>query len=71
MAKPRNDEKKRPKHAGMPYLKDIKMTQKKRLKRTKMSDLFECRDKTKLGCLCQSQKKAKAEGIAPFKPRFP
>ena len=70
MVKPRNDETKRPKHQGMPYLKDIKMTQKKRLRRAKMGDLFECKDKTKLDPLCWSQKKAKTEDITPFKPRF-
>ena len=70
MVKPRNDETKRPKHTGMPYLKDIHFTRKKRLRRTKMSDLFECQDKTALAPLCRSQKVAKTEDIKPFKPKY-
>ena len=70
MVKPRNDETKRPKHQGMPYLKDIHFTRKKRLRRTKMSDLFECQDKTALVPLCRSQKVAKTEDIKPFKPKY-
>ncbi len=70
MVKPRNDETKRPKHRDMPYLKDIQFTRKKRLKRTKMSDLFECQDKTALAPLCRSQKVAKTEDIKPFKSKY-
>ena len=68
--KPRNDEKLRPKHVGMPYLKDIRYTRKKRERKVSMKDLFECSDSTKLEPLTNCRKKPRTEEIHPFRPRF-
>ena len=68
--KPRNDEKLRPKHVGMPYLKDIRYIRKKRERKMSMKDLFVCSDGTKLEPLTKCRKKPRTEEIHPFRPRF-